>query len=94
MLEKYPDKINWYNLSSNPNAIRILEQNPDKINWWHLSKNRNAIHLLAQLDHKKMREQCKEFAQELLSYVLHPARLMRLANEMDMDLEEYMEFLV
>jgi hypothetical protein len=41
-----------------------------------------------------MREQCKEFARELFSYVLHPARLMRLANAMDMDLEEYMEFLV
>jgi hypothetical protein len=94
LLEKYPDRINWDNLSTNPNAIRILEQNSDKINWWHLSKNPNAIHLFAQLDREKMREQCKEFARELFSYVLHPARLMRLANEMDMDLEQYMEFLI
>jgi hypothetical protein len=41
-----------------------------------------------------MRDQCKEFSRDLLSYVLHPNRLMRLANEMDMDLEDYMEFLV
>ena len=26
------DKINWKQLSMNPNAIHLLEQNPDKIN--------------------------------------------------------------
>jgi len=41
-----------------------------------------------------MREKCKEFTQELLAYVLHPTRLMRLSNAMNMDLEEYMEFLL
>ena len=33
------DKIDWYYLSSNPNAISILEQNLDKINWIQLSEN-------------------------------------------------------
>jgi len=33
-LEKYPDKINWYFLSGNPNAIHLLEKNLNKINWW------------------------------------------------------------
>ena len=65
-----------------------------KIKWLFLSKNPNAIHLFAQLDREKMREKCKEFARELLSYVLHPARLMRLASTFVMDLEEYMEQLI
>ena len=42
------DKIDWYLLSRNPNAIHLLEQNKDKIVWSHLSLNPNAIHLLEQ----------------------------------------------
>jgi hypothetical protein len=41
-----------------------------------------------------MREQCRSFTGELLAYILHPARLMRLANAMNMDLEDYMDFLL
>jgi hypothetical protein len=40
------NKIDWYNLSGNVNAISILEKNIDKINWEQLSVNINAIHLL------------------------------------------------
>lgn len=40
------DKIKWYWLSRNPNAIHILEKNLDKIDWNVLSANPNAIHLL------------------------------------------------
>jgi len=40
--------INWYGLSSHPNAIHLLEQNIDKIHWGALSSNPNAIHLLEQ----------------------------------------------
>jgi hypothetical protein len=41
-------KMDWYNLSVNPNpkAIDLLKKNPDKINWFMLSKNPNAIDLL------------------------------------------------
>ena len=42
------DTINWYTLSSNPNAIHLLEQNFDKIDWDRLSSNPNAILLLEQ----------------------------------------------
>ena len=42
------DKINWYLLSRNLNAINLLEYNLDKINWDNLSENPNAIHLLEQ----------------------------------------------
>jgi hypothetical protein len=27
------NKLNWHNLSSNPNAISLLKENPDKIDW-------------------------------------------------------------
>jgi hypothetical protein len=42
------DKLNWEELSKNPNAIHLLEQNPEKIDWYELTKNTNAIHLLEQ----------------------------------------------
>ena len=41
-------KIDWIELSYNPNAISLLEQNQDKIDWVELSGNPNAIHLLEQ----------------------------------------------
>ena len=31
-----PDKIDWYELSFNLAAIRLLEANPDKINWYYV----------------------------------------------------------
>ena len=46
LLEKNPNKIIWFWLSSNPNAIALLEKNQDKINWTNLSLNPNAMHLL------------------------------------------------
>ena len=33
------NKIDWYYLSRNPNAIHFLEQNLDKIKWYYLSEN-------------------------------------------------------
>ena len=42
------NKLEWCNLSMNPNAIHLLEKNPDKIDWAFLSQNPNAIHLLEQ----------------------------------------------
>ena len=45
-LEKHIDKIDWWELSINPNAISILEKNLDKVSWNWLSCNENAIHLL------------------------------------------------
>ena len=40
------EKLQWDELSRNPNAIHLLEQNLEKIHWWGLSKNPGAIHLL------------------------------------------------
>ena len=48
LLEKNPNRINQWNLSSNSNAISLLEKNIENISWICLSHNLNAIHLLEQ----------------------------------------------
>ena len=40
------NKIDWNNLSMNPNAIHILSNNNNKIDWHWLSRNPNATDLL------------------------------------------------
>jgi hypothetical protein len=45
-------KLDWFGLSSNPNAIYLLEKNPSKINWKELSPNPNAIRLLEKNQEK------------------------------------------
>ena len=42
------NKLNWYGLSFNPNAIELLKENKNKINWDYLSLNENAIKLLKE----------------------------------------------
>ena len=49
LLEKHPDKINWYDLAGNPNllqAIHILEEYPNKIDVRALARNPQALELL------------------------------------------------
>jgi hypothetical protein len=46
LLKQNQNKINWFYLSRNPNAISLLETNQDKIDWPQLSRNPNAISLL------------------------------------------------
>ena len=81
----------WSKLSSNPNAIPLFEKHLDEVNWYVLSENPNAIHLLAHLDTEKMRENCRPFAEELASYVFRPARLMKICEQHNIDLEQYFE---
>jgi hypothetical protein len=40
------NKLNWTELTQNPNSIKLLEENIDKIDWFYLSNNPNAIHLI------------------------------------------------
>ena len=46
LIERYPEKIDWQNLSSNPAAIHILKRNLTQISWYELSENVNAIELI------------------------------------------------
>ena len=68
------DKINWYNLSENPNAIHLLEQNLDKIDWDWLSKNPNIF----GRDYIKMsKKRTWIILEDLMKNALHPRRLIR-----------------
>jgi len=92
ILEKHLDKVDRSDLSQHPNAIPILEKHLDAVDWFVLSTNPNAIHMLATLDAKAMRDNCKEFAEELASYVFHPTRLQHVSNSYGYDLDEYIEY--
>ena len=48
LLDKLLDKVNWHNLSANPNVIDLLKNNLNRVNWSGLSANPNAISLLEQ----------------------------------------------
>jgi len=51
IIEQNMDKINWYGLSSNFNAIHILEKNLDKLSIFELCVNKNGFQLLLRLNH-------------------------------------------
>jgi len=51
IIEQNMDKINWYCLSENYNAIHILEQNIEKINVEKLRNNKHGFHLLLTIGH-------------------------------------------
>jgi hypothetical protein len=52
LLKENKDKINWKNLSENPNAIELLKENQNKIDWDFLSLNPNAIEILKENQNK------------------------------------------
>jgi hypothetical protein len=40
------DKLDWSELSKNPNALKMLEENEDKIDWYKLLENPTVIQLI------------------------------------------------
>ena len=50
ILKANPEKINWFQLSRNPNAIHLIErqlaEEPEEIDWRNLSENPNAVPIL------------------------------------------------
>jgi hypothetical protein len=46
LLELYPEKIDWYSLSSNPSAVPLLKKYPNNINWNELSKNLSILDIM------------------------------------------------
>ena len=61
LLEQNLDKIDWYMLSQNPNAIHLLEQNPKKVRWWRLSKNPNDNSKVEDEVRKQVVSLCSSF---------------------------------
>jgi len=74
------DKINWTNLSSNPNAIHLLEKNNDKIVWSELSQNPSIF----ELDYEALEKRCNIFKEELIKKALHPSIIKRYLNHPDL----------
>jgi hypothetical protein len=93
ILEKNLDKVYWERLSSNTNAIHILDKNLHKVNYVVLSENPNAIHLISRLllNHSKMKENMKPFAEELVAYVFHSLLLNSISDNLGIDLDELVE---
>ena len=87
------DKVDWWYLSGNPNAIHILEKNLDKVDWSMLSCNPNAHLLLSKLDYQEMKLHTKEFSRELAEHVFHPERLIRICERNDLELCDLLEIL-
>ncbi len=48
------EKVSWYYLTMNPNAIPIFEQNMDKVFIYfdHLCRNPNAIHIIEKYNYQ------------------------------------------
>jgi hypothetical protein len=40
-----------------------------------------------------MKENCREFNKELIEYVYHPIRLIKLTKSYNVDLDEYLELI-
>ena len=79
-IEKQKDKIHWYYLSYNDNAIHILEKNVDKIGWEGLSCNINAISICKNpnifgCDYDYYKKRMDIHREELMKNVFHPRRL-------------------
>ena len=71
----------------------MLEKNPDRIHWNELSLNPNGIRLLVSLNLKKMKSQCKQFSEELVSNVFKPSRIERMSEKHNLEMEDYLELL-
>ena len=71
-MKENQDKIIWWALSENPNAIELLKENQDKINWTNFSENPNIF----TYDYIKMKETIKNsgIVEELMSVIFHPKK--------------------
>ena len=67
-------KLNWFNLSRNPNAIHLLEQNQDKIDWYMLSRNPSIFTFTYNYSEIKKRMKVT-IAEDLMKNRFHPKHM-------------------
>ncbi len=67
------NKIDWYSLSRNTNAIELLKENKNKINWNCFSKNPNIF----TYNYIKIKENMKNsgIAEELMAFIFNPKNM-------------------
>ena len=70
------NKLDWYYLSKNENAIELLSSNLDKINWYWLSSNPSIL----TYDYRKVKEKNKKLNEEIIELSLNPDRIEKLIN--------------
>ena len=85
------NKIDWYWLSLNPNAIELLKENQDKIDWYYFSKNPNIF----TYDYKLMKEKMKNsgIVEELMSVIFHPKNMNKWIDWGFIEHEEFMDLI-
>ena len=94
LLEQNIDRISWFWISENINAIPILERNLDKISDVKMSRNYNAVStLLCKLDYVAMRENMKPLAEELAAVVFRPMRIQRMCDKFHMEFIDWIEMM-
>jgi len=87
LLEKYPNYINWSELSRNSYAIHLLEKNIEKIDWLNLSLNKNIF----KCDYEKKKNNNLKLHNELIHYIYNPERLINICKKYDIKFNEYLE---
>ena len=91
----YIEKIDWANLSKNPNAIELLKENPLKIDWYQLSANENAIELLeAELLEAKLKKYPNNRKINWYQLCANPKAIKLLKNELKEKPNDYENYIV
>jgi hypothetical protein len=85
-LEKNPEKIDWEELSGNPNAFQLLQKNPEKIDWEELSYNPSIFKKM--INYKFLYQRMNVIREELMMKCMHPSRLERWI-EMGGDIDDF-----
>ena len=80
------DKIHWYYLCQNPNAISLLEENQDKLYWFILSTNPSIF----TYDYHLMKKVNIHLKEDIIAAALHPKRIFKTVKT-DADMEEIYE---
>jgi hypothetical protein len=93
LLTQYPDRIDFGELIYNKNAISLFKQYPEKIEWEMVSECRFICDILLDYDYIAMRDTMQEFTNELIQYVFHPKRLIRICNLYNIEFIDYVEML-
>ena len=90
-MEKNQNKINWANLTLNPNAMELLKEKQGKFYWYDFSQNPNIF----TYDYKLMKEKMKNsgIAEELMSVIFHPNNMNKWNNWGFEEHQEFMNFI-
>jgi hypothetical protein len=97
-LEKNPEKIDWFWLSGNRNAIHLLEKNLERIDWRNLAKNQGNIGgfkfssnpsiFKKVVNYEYLYQRMNIVREEMMMRCMHPSRLERFI-EMGGDIDDF-----